>query len=388
MSVGTGQPADAGPAARRGERLRAELAAARLECVVLSTPESVHYATGHRSLTASLSRGAQIAAVVTPSRTVLIVPAGEAAAAEEGGREADELVTFGEFYFTHADGSATSGDHPDLSSALEAVLAAPGRSRPAAEWAGFARTGRPAALADASGADGWIAAVRSVKLPGEQELLRTAARLAEQGIEAALGQAAAGVTERELAAAVAGAMVAGGGEPRFVVVTSGERSALSDAFPTDRACRPGDLVRFDVGCTYQGYWSDVARTAVVGEPTGRQQRFYDALATGQDAEFATATPGARAGDVFAAAVRGVEANGGPLPYRRQHAGHAIGLSVYETPLIASGIETVLRPGMVFCLETPYYELGWGGMMVEDTGVVTEHGFELFTTMDRGLRVIP
>jgi len=92
--------------------------------------------------------------------------------------------------------------------------------------------------------------------------------------------------------------------------------------------------------------------------------------------------------VFAAAVRAVEAHGGPRPYRRRHTGHAIGLSVYETPVIAPADETVLRPGMVFSLETPYYELGWGGMMAEDAGVVTEDGFELFTRTDRGLRVIP
>ncbi|MFG1696014.1 M24 family metallopeptidase [Nonomuraea sp. NPDC049309] len=371
------------PALRR-ERVLAEMAASGLETVVLSTPESVHYATGHRSLTATLHRGPAVAAVVTAARTVLVVPAGEAAAAAEALGGSGDLVTYGEFYFAHADGSVTSGDHPDLPSALGAVI---GRSpKPAVERAGLPRT--PAVLGGAPGADEWIKAVRAVKLPGEQELLRKAARLAEDAIAAALDQAAAGVTERELAAVVAGAMAAGGAEPGFVVVTSGERSALSDAYPADRACRPGDLVRFDVGCRYEGYWSDVARTAVVGGPDERRRRFYEALAAGQEAEFTVARPGVRACDVFAAAVRAVEAHGGPRPYRRRHAGHAIGLSVYETPVIEPADETVLRPGMVFSLETPYYELGWGGMMAEDAGVVTEDGFELFTRTDRGLRVIP
>jgi Xaa-Pro aminopeptidase len=91
--------------------------------------------------------------------------------------------------------------------------------------------------------------------------------------------------------------------------------------------------------------------------------------------------------VFDAAVREVQERG-LTPYRRHHAGHAIGLSVYEQPVVGPGEPTELRPGMVFCLETPYYELGWGGMMVEDTGVVTDTGFELFTSINRSLRVVP
>jgi len=44
--------------------------------------------------------------------------------------------------------------------------------------------------------------------------------------------------------------------------------------------------------------------------------------------------------------------------------------------------------MTFCFETPYYELGWGGMMVEDTLVVTDDGIRLLTDRARGLTVIP
>jgi len=50
-------------------------------------------------------------------------------------------------------------------------------------------------------------------------------------------------------------------------------------------------------------------------------------------------------------------------------------------------ETLIEPGMVFCLETPYYELGWGGMMCEDTVIVTEDGHRRFTISDRELQVI-
>ncbi|WP_326638746.1 hypothetical protein OG884_31015 [Streptosporangium sp. NBC_01755] len=82
-----------------------------------------------------------------------------------------------------------------------------------------------------------------MKLPGEVMLLRHAARLAEAGVRAALEIAADGVTEQELARAVAATMVAGGAEPRFVVATTGPRSALADAqtgWPPWRSPRPWD----------------------------------------------------------------------------------------------------------------------------------------------------
>jgi len=40
--------------------------------------------------------------------------------------------------------------------------------------------------------------------------------------------------------------------------------------------------------------------------------------------------------------------------------------------------------MVLCIETPYYELGWGGIQVEDTIVVTDRGSRYLTKSSREL----
>jgi Xaa-Pro aminopeptidase len=42
--------------------------------------------------------------------------------------------------------------------------------------------------------------------------------------------------------------------------------------------------------------------------------------------------------------------------------------------------------MCLSVETPFYELGWGGMMIEDTIMVTETGYEPVTTISRELFV--
>jgi Xaa-Pro dipeptidase len=375
--------------AARSRRLRERLAGAGFDALLLTTPEGVDYATGYRSVAGQLHRTLAIAALVTPDRTVLVVPAADTAPAIHGGVNGEDVVPYGRFYFSGEGAAAAMSDrHTGYPEALSTALGMVRAKDIGVEGSTPATiAGVTDAGARAHDADRWVLETRAVKLPGEQALLRRAAELAEDGIEAALAIAKPGVTEQELAAAVASAMVAGGGAPRFVVVAAGERSALADAFPTSNACRAGDLVRFDVGCQLGGYWSDIARTAVIGEPAALQRSRYDALREGLHAELALAAPGVGAGEVFDAAVRTVQ-DEGLSPYHRHHVGHAIGLSVYEAPVVGPGEPTELRPGMVFCLETPYYELGWGGMMVEDTGVVTATGFELFTSIDRSLRVVP
>ena len=74
-------------------------------------------------------------------------------------------------------------------------------------------------------------------------------------------------------------------------------------------------------------------------------------------------------------------------YQRHHCGHGIGLEVYDSPLIGPKDQTVLEEGMVFCLETPYYEIGWGGLLVEDTVVITKDGARMFNQRPRDLQII-
>ena len=164
---------------------------------------------------------------------------------------------------------------------------------------------------------------------------------------------------------IAGEMRAGGGVPRFVVVTCGERSALADAYATPANLKMGDLVRFDLGCTVNGYWADMARTAVVGPAARDQQQRYDALREGEEVQRAVARAGVSASELFKVAVERVR-QGALSDYKRSHCGHGIGIDVHEFPTLnAANRDVVLEDGMVLCVETPYYQIGWGGMMVED-----------------------
>ena len=215
--------------------------------------------------------------------------------------------------------------------------------------------------------------------------MRYAAQITERGMERAFDHARAGVTERELATIISTEITAGGGIARFVVVTAGDRSALADAYASAATLTTGDLLRVDVGATVDGYWADTARTAVVGEPDREQQQRYDALLDGELAQLALARPGVSAGDLFNVAVEGVR-KGALANYQRSHCGHGLGIGAHEFPTLNPANQDVeIQEGMVLCVETPYYELGWGGMMVEDIIAIRKGGNERLTRLPRELR---
>lgn len=381
----------------RQERLRKALGHAPFDAFLAVAPANVDYATGYRSMSGSVHARATCAALVTSQRTMLAGAVADSAPALAGCVADDDFVGYGRFYYESVGGAAAPtrmvDTHDSLVSAILTVVAELGLEaatigvdETAMDPRDRARLERELGNAHFVDASAWAIGVRSRKLPDEVELLRRSAVLVDDGISAAIDEARPGTTEQQLAATISGVMVAGGCQPRFVVVTSGPRSALSDCFATDRPLAIGDIVRFDVGGILDGYWSDLGRTAVVGPPSALQRSRYDALLEGEQAELDLARPGVLAQDVFDIAVRTVEA-GGLAPYRRHHCGHGIGLDVYEAPIVSRGVAVPLEEGMTFCFETPYYELGWGGMMVEDTLVVTADGCTLLNTSDRSLRVI-
>lgn len=397
----TGIPASTTATGNRAEACRSRLVdhieSAPFDAFLAVSPANVFYASGYRSTAGELFPAHRMVAVIGTDCARLVLPVADSAPAADAGVDPATLVAYGRFYFESTDGAAIPtklvDQHPDWVAALRTAVDAAGLGSAtlgvddaALGDHGVAIVGD--ALPDATivPASAWAYQVRANKLEGEAELLARAARLAENGISAALAVADEGWTEKQIAAVVASTMVAGGGSPRFIVVTAGQRSALADAFPTDNPWRPGDLLRFDVGCVLDGYWSDMARTAVLGEPTPLQRRRYDQLAAGESEQLEHIRPGIKASELFDVAMKTV-IDSGFGPYRRQHCGHGIGLEVYEPPVLNPAGDTVLEPGMVFCLETPYYELGWGGMMCEDTVIVTEDGHRRFTMSSRELRVI-
>jgi Xaa-Pro aminopeptidase len=363
-----------------------------IDAVVTVDATHVGYLSGYRSVQLDVDRNYRCAAIIARGRTILIVGAADAAPALEILRDPSCIYRYGQFYIYSRDNDVNfSGLPPSQASfpeALDAAIKATLQPNSAvgvdAATAGDLTELRSIFANPVQDVRAKIIRARSVKTLEEIAKIRDAARITERGMEKAIRHAAVGVTEIELSVLVASEIRSGGGIPRFVVVTAGDRAALADAYASRAELKKGDLVRFDVGCTLDGYWADTARTIVVGKPTHEQQTRYDALLAGELAQFEIAKPGIHATDLFKVAVDTVRK--GALPnYQRTHCGHGIGITAHEFPTLnTANHDVIVEEGMVFCVETPYYEVGWGGMMVEDMIVIRRDGPEFLTHLPREL----
>jgi methionyl aminopeptidase len=143
-----------------------------------------------------------------------------------------------------------------------------------------------------------------------------------------------------------------------------------------RRIREGDLVSLDVGCIWQGWHADCARTWFVGTPPAPVAELIDATRRGMEAGIAAALPGNRLGDV-GAAIEAV-ANEHGYGIVRPFVGHGIGQAMHEDPQVPNygrpGTGLRIEAGMCFAIE-PMFNLGGDEVALLDDGwtVVTADG---------------
>jgi Xaa-Pro aminopeptidase len=386
----------------RSARLTSVMDAEGLDALVATTTENVHYVTGFRSISHALFRGLELYGVFTRRGTGLVVPLIDTAGVAATGTACDRVGCYGTFFFEYAadpglvgtkirewTGTPAASPAEALASVL-GDLGVLGKRIGLDEGNLFPQTWRRVEerLAGTTLVPGYqlLRTARMVKGADEVARLERAAQIAEEGIAAVLAMLKPGVTEREATLVYEQEVLRRGASPFFTVITIGERAALADVYPSPRALTPGDLVRFDLGCIWESYRSDISRTAVLGRPTEKQARYYAGALAGERAAIATMRPGVSVSEVFDVAVR-VTREAGIPHYRRHHVGHGIGLEPYDPPTINAAAVIPLEPGMVFCVETPYYELGWGGVQVEDAVEVTPEGTRRLTRSSQELHVI-
>ncbi len=124
-------------------------------------------------------------------------------------------------------------------------------------------------------------------------------------------------------------------------------------FPSKRLLKEGDIVSFDMGVIFEGFYGDSARTYAVGRISPRAQKLLDVTKASLDAGIAAAKPGNSLNDISVAVQKVVEGNG--LAVIRRFVGHGIGRNLHEKPeipnFLAPGLpELPLQPGMVLAIE--------------------------------------
>ena len=142
-----------------------------------------------------------------------------------------------------------------------------------------------------------------------------------------------------------------------------------------------------------GYFGDMTRTVVRGEPSRELLRMYDAVLGGQKTAFSMIRDGARSRDVHAAVEEffsgrgfetGVSDSGKPRGFIHS-TGHGLGLDIHEPPRIGPGKE-ILREGNVVTVEPGLYYENLGGVRIEDVVVVGRDGCANLTRCSKRFRV--
>ncbi len=243
--------------------------------------------------------------------------------------------------------------------------------------------------------------LRLIKDDHEIKFIRTAATLADRGMEAALNVLQEGATEQEVTVRAQQAMneiwlqrfpdieVAGFASQEGSVKNelwsyclSGPRWDMFCDNPTNRKISSGDLVFIYTGGICNGYHAENERTVAVGKLADEQKKVFDTVLKAREKAQDKLRPGIPCFEVYhaAAEVFTQAGYGKTLPGR---VGHGMGLGAHEEPSLGPNVELLLQPGMVLSFE-PSMRIGaLGGAQHSDTVLITSRGFEFLTTTDRG-----
>jgi Xaa-Pro aminopeptidase len=224
---------------------------------------------------------------------------------------------------------------------------------------------------------------RSIKSPGEIELMRHAVRVSEIGIEAMREALEPGITENALWAKLHEANIAHGGEwIETRLLSSGPRTNPWFHESSLRPIEKGEIVSFDTDLVGPyGYCSDISRAWVCGDlKPSNEQRTIHALAMAQIAHnMELIKPGVAAREIAQKAWKIPDAY---VDNRYGVVMHGVGLCD-EYPSVkhamdfdTRGYDAVLEPGMVMCVESYMgAEDGHEGVKLEEQVLVTDTGIE-------------
>lgn len=393
------------------DRALVVMAEAGLDALVATTQENVLYLTGILNVNSFvLPRMVQCYAVASKDRLErpgVVMGVGDADQVLSASPGVGPLYCFGSFYREVPDPDALNDRERRLAALTAESTRQPGPAdalATAIRQAGLANATigideegiQPAIREQAAGqlpdvkfveASQIFRKIRMVKTAAEVERLRKAQAACEAGIKAVAAMARAGVTERDLVAAYVSGVARSDGRATFTLIKIGRNAALGQLPPSDTKLEKGAHVWFDVGAQVDGYHADLARILVLGEPSKKLREYYAAALRGEEHACTVTRPGMTADRLFTETVEAVRRAGIPH-YRRHHVGHGIGAEVYDPPVLTPSTTTPIEAGMVINIETPYYEMGWGAVHVEDPYLVGPTGRnEWLTTMSRDLLVV-
>ena len=227
-----------------------------------------------------------------------------------------------------------------------------------------------------------VLGLRATKGEAELAAIRKAVAIADAAMAQLLEEIRPGMTEKEAAWVLESYMRTHGADALSfdIIVGSGPNGAMPHAVTSDRAIQAGEPIVVDMGCKVDGYCSDMTRTFCLGKPQDLNAylRVWNTVLEAHNQARDAIRPGMMGKEAHAVAQAVIDQAGYGAHFGHG-LGHGVGLAIHEKPSVGRLSEDVLEPGAVITVEPGIYLEGWGGVRLEDMGVVTESGIEIFTS---------
>ncbi|MBN2202228.1 type I methionyl aminopeptidase [bacterium] len=222
-----------------------------------------------------------------------------------------------------------------------------------------------------------------IKTAEEVEALRRSAALLVRTFRDVEKALRPGATTAELDEIAYQTIIRGGGKPAFkgyngypatVCVSIDEQ--VVHGIPGSRPIREGEIVSLDIGVNLEGFFSDAAKSYVIGEVSQEKRRLIETTRAALTEGIRQCRPANRLSDISHAIQRAAEDAG--FSVVRELVGHGIGRDLHEEPQVpnfgAAHRGPRLQAGMVFAIE-PMINIGSEKVRILEDGwtVVSEDG---------------
>jgi Xaa-Pro dipeptidase len=224
--------------------------------------------------------------------------------------------------------------------------------------------------------------LRIIKSGPEIEFMRKACDISVKAYDRCLPQLRAGMTRRQIADKLFISMIEEGAHPRhpgFLMLNSSTRY-------DDRRYNKGDRMVADFGACYEGYYGDITRMAIFGEPTDEHKKDHCMACDVIDRCFAAMRPGSPIAEISRVANRELLKRGYQAVDSPKRIGHGIGMARAEPPSLNEVEKELHRPGMILALE-PKVRSDKSAVHLEEDVLITEKGPEFLTSGKEKLAVI-
>lgn len=223
-----------------------------------------------------------------------------------------------------------------------------------------------------------IEPLRLVKSADEIAAIRAAAAITDYAMAQVNEIAQVGMSERALAWELERTMRERGADKMAfdIIVASGPNSAKPHHRPSDRKMQEGDTIIIDMGAMLNGYHSDLTHTFHLGSnPSDKFWEIYTLVQDAHDASMENLRPGMTSVEADATS-RDVIAAAGYAEEFMHSLGHGVGLEIHEGPRMSRfGGDEIVPEGTIITVEPGVYIEGWGGVRIEDLGILTPNGVE-------------